>query len=46
MVEAEMGVMRMMKEVKIGGKTFKDVFSVAVYEEVGVFQYFKPLVMN
>ena len=36
----------MMKEVEIGGKSFEDVFGTAVYEEVGVSQYFESLVMN
>ena len=45
-MEAEMGVMRMMKEVEIRGKSFKNMFHVSVYEEVGMSQYFEPLVMN
>ena len=45
-MEAEMGAMRVMKEVEIRGKGFKNVFPAAIYEEVGVSQYFEPLVMN
>ena len=45
-MEAEMGAIRVMNEVKIGGKSFKDMFRAAVYEEVGVSQYFKPLVVD
>ena len=44
--KAEMGAMMMMKEVEIGGQCFKNVFCAAIYEEVGVFQYLEPLVMN
>ena len=45
-MEAEMGASIMMNEVKIGGKSFKDVFRATVYEEVGMSQYFEPLVMD
>ena len=45
-MEAEMGAFMMMNEVEIGGKSFKNMFCVAIYEEVGMSQYFEPLVMN
>ena len=45
-MEAEMGAMRMMEEVKIRGKSVKNVFGAAIHEEVGMSQYFEPLVMN
>ena len=45
-MEAEMGVIRMVKEVEIRGESFKDVFHAAIYEEVGVSQYFTLLVMD
>ena len=45
-MKSEMGAFMMMNEVEIGGKSFEDVFRATIYEEVGVSQYFKPLVMN
>ena len=45
-MEAEMGAMRMMEEVKIGGKSFKNMFRAAIYEEVGMSQYFISLMMD
>ena len=44
--KVEMGAMRMMKEVEIRGKSFEKMFHAGIYEEVGMSQYFKPLVMN
>ena len=45
-METKIGVSRVMNEVEIGGKSFKDVVCAVVYEEVGMSQYFEPLVMN
>ena len=45
-MEAEMGASMMMNEVEIRGKSFKDMFRVAIYEEVGMSQYLEPLVMD
>ena len=45
-MEAEMGASSMVVEVEIGGKSFENMFRAAVYEEVGMSQYFEPLVMN
>ena len=45
-MEAEMGVSMMMNEVEIRGKSFKNMFCAAIYEEVGMSQYFEPLVMD
>ena len=45
-MEAEMGAMRMMEEVKIGGKSFKNMFCAAIYEKVGMSQYFVSLMMD
>ena len=45
-MEAEMGASMMMNKVEIGGKSFKNMFRAAIYEEVGMSQYFEPLVMN
>ena len=45
-METNMGASSIVVEVKIGGKCFKDVVRAIVDEEVGVSQYFEPLVMN
>ena len=45
-MKMKMGVSRVMNEVEIGGESFEDMVCVVVYEEVGVSQYFKSLVMN
>ena len=45
-MKTEMGAMRVMKEVEIGGKSFKDVFHAVIYEEVGMSQYLESLMMD
>ena len=45
-MEAEMRASIMINKVEIGGKSFEDMFCAAIYEEVGMSQYFEPLVMN
>ena len=45
-METNMGVSTKVVEVEIGSKCFKNVVRAIIYEEVGMSQYFKPLVMN
>ena len=45
-MEANMGASSIVVEVEIGGKSFEDVFRVAIYEEVGMSQYFESLMMD
>ena len=45
-MKAKMGASMMMNKVEIRGKSFKDLFRAAVYEEVGMSQYLEPLVVD
>ena len=45
-MKTKMRARMIMIKVEIGGKCFEDVICAVVYEEVGMSQYFEPLVMD
>ena len=45
-MKANMGASSIVIEVEIRGKSFEDMFRAVVYEEVGMSQYFEPLVVD